>query len=675
MKKNLFFFSRGHFSPFSIFFVLVLPIFSSVYAQPRQESPSPQEETPKVVTLLSPQEETEIISKKPLIKCSIQIPFDPQKLLVLFDGTDITALLKVTPEGFEYKPIQVVPPGSHTLSVTLTDREGKEFKQEFKFSSRHSKFFEGAYTKNEISTIEEVLATKTRDVNRGENNTVPSARTEANLANESKLKFKEWEFVFRTNVRHFDQNLRVTEPMEKGFILANYLFQGKYTREKFNILAETGDLTLNETPFTVSSLGRRGGQFQLQYRSDFLFTQLRTFVVKSEQLFGFNGGMGLGTTPKDHIMGISGDLNLFSDKLKFRTIYVRGGDDVLSTGTNPLGVSTIAGPRKGEVLGFVFGTDFFNQKLTTEAEVDFSKYDPDTSDEFLAKRDKAFKLKIGGIWNQFTYEGVYQHIGRDYEVIGNQGLQKDWEGFTLKTGADFKIHSLNLTLSRYHDNVKRDDLYPRVYSYCGKIEYSFKKFESLPITLSYEKSRLDSEHEPPDLLTTKTDTDTVTGSINFIKEPWGLGASVTYSLQNDHTHPDNDTSTVTYSFSPRYTLDWISISSTLSFNRSRDHLAMVHTDTYTANLDITGDILKEKLTYEVAGTYTRLRASDLSSKQDNINGNFKLAYILGKNLWGFLNPSVGIRGLYNRTDDGVLHQTTNEFALFFFLSASMLISF
>jgi hypothetical protein len=37
----------------------------------------------------------------------------------------------------------------------------------------------------------------------------------------------------------------------------------------------------------------------------------------------------------------------------------------------------------------------------------------------------------------------------------------------------------------------------------------------------------------------------------------------------------------------------------------------------------------------------------------------------------FLNPSVGIRGLYNRTNDKVFDQDDDEFALLLVLSTSM----
>ncbi|MEW6374315.1 MAG: hypothetical protein AB1502_00805 [Thermodesulfobacteriota bacterium] len=644
---------------FFLLFLLIPFIYCPVCAQSNEASDS-------FIQLLTPQENTEVIGKKPLIKCFIKTPFDPQKLLVLLDGTDISALLDITTEGFEHRPIGVLTSGDHTLSVTAYTQDGRELKREFTFSSRHSKTFEEAYTSNEITTLYEKLLGKSDEASN-----IPSWKFESNLGNESKLKEKEWEFTFKTNVRYFDQNLRATPPTEKGFSLANYLFQGRYAGKRFSFLGEAGDVTIDETSNTVQGLARRGGNLVLQFKD--LNLQLRTFDVKSEQLFGFKGGTGLGTTPNDHIMGVSGDIRFFSERLKFRTIYVKGGEEGSS-----LGISTAGGAKEGDVLGFLLMTDFFKGKLTTEAEFDLSRFDSDTSDEFPRRHDKAYKLKVGGALGDYTYEALYEYWGPDYEVVGNQGLSKDKESYALKAGANFlQIHLINLGLSLYNDNVEKDSLYPRVYTYQGMIDYTFSKFKSLPVGLSYQKSRLDSKWEPLGTPSTRTDTDTVTGKINYIKEPWNLGFTTTYSLQNDKTHQNNDTTTVTYTFTPTYTLEhpYLSISPTLSFNRSRTHLTKVHTDTYTGTLDLKGNLLRKKVTYGVGGTYIVMRSSDGLTRQDTLSSNFNVSYLLFKNLWGFLNPSMGIRGLYNRTHDRVLRQTTNELAFFLVIQTLMSFSF
>jgi hypothetical protein len=662
-----------------IFFVFVLFPFcySPVYAQSTltdQASERTIDQTSdSPIRLLKPEEGCLNIAKKANVKCAIEIPFDPQKLLVLLDGTDISGILDITPVGFEYKTTTLLTSGDHTLSVTITTQDGQEFRREFKFSTCHSKQFDEIYSSNEITTIAEKKAVKS-----GDTVTTPSWRVESNLSSESRIKKNEWEFLFKTNTRYLGQDMAVTPPPEKGFSLANYLFQAKYSGKRIYLLGEAGDVVIDETPYTVTGLARRGGN--LVFQSKDLSLQLRTFDVKSEQLFGFEGGAGFGSTPNDHIMGASADWGIVSDKLRFRTVYVRGGEEGNALGTwttttpetIPYGISSTTNQRKGNVLGFLLTSDFFEKKLVTEAEFDLSRFDLDTADEFHATKDMAYRFKAGGTIKDYTYEALYEYVGRDYEVIGNPGLIKDRAGYALKGGGNFfKIHQLNLSFSQYYDNVKRDDLYPRIYTTQGTLDYVFTKFESLPIVLSYQRGMLRSKHEPPESNHIRTDTDAVTGRVNYIKKPWDFGFQASYSLQNDRTDTEYDTTTVTYTFTPTYTSNHFSINPSISYNRSMNHATRVYTDTYTGTLDFKGDLIKEKLTYGLGSSYIILRASDRSSQTDILSSNFNVYYLLIRDLWGFLNPSVGFRGLYNRTKDKVLHQTTDEFALYFVLQTTM----
>jgi hypothetical protein len=680
MKRKILSISAG--LGWCIFFVFVISLIchSPVYAQPAQTNQTPNKEMDQAsdspIRLLVPEEGCMNIAKKAKIKCAIKTPYDQQKLLVLLDGTDISGILDITPDGFECRGSTLLASGDHTLSVTMTTQDGQELKREFKFSTCHSKQFDEIYSSNEITTVVEKKAVKS-----GDTVTTPSWKVESNLGSESKIKKNEWELLFKTNTRYLGQDMAVTPPPEKGFSLANYLFQARYSGKKINLLGETGDIVIEETPYTVTGLARRGGN--LVFQSKDLNLQLRTFDVKSEPLFGFVGGPGFGTTPNDHIMGASADWGIISDKLRFRTIYARGGEKgnflgaSSGTETNPsYGISTPEVTRKGDVLGFLLTSDFLEKKFVTEAELDFSRYDGDTSDEFRANRDKAYRLKAGGTISDYTYEALYEYMGSNYEVIGNPGLLKDKEGYGLKAGGKFfKVHQVNLSFLQYHDNVKRDDLYPRIYTTQGTLDYVFTKFESLPIVLSYQRGMVRSKNEPPDTNHTRMDTDTITGRVDYIKKPWDFGFQASYSFQNDRTDTENDTTTVTYTFTPTYTLDYFSICPGFSYNRSMNHATRMYTDTYIGILDLRGDLVKKKLTYGLGGSYIILRASDRSSQTDTLSSNFNVSYLLFKNLWKFLNPSVGVRGLYNRTNDRVLHQTTDEFALYLVLQTTMSLIF
>ena len=107
-------------------------------------------------------------------------------------------------------------------------------------------------------------------------------------------------------------------------------------------LIKKQDVNINETQNTIN-LARRGGTFAIDYEG----IKVKTFMVNSEDVFGFSGGTGIGGDLDDHIVGISGEFGLFSDKIKLKTIYATGGEI-----GNSYSIYTVRENKKGSVLGF-----------------------------------------------------------------------------------------------------------------------------------------------------------------------------------------------------------------------------------------------------------------------------------------------------------------------------------
>jgi len=113
--------------------------------------------------------------------------------------------------------------------------------------------------------------------------------------------------------------------------------------------------------------------------------------------------------------------------------------------------------------------------------------------------------------------------------------------------------------------------------------------------LNYQKSVQDSSREPSGSYNISMHTDTVSGRINHTIDKLNLGFQTSYSMMNDKTSSNNDTTTVTCSFTPSYTLQDISLSSGFSFNQSQYHRTDLMTDTYTINLDVRTKFLKKEV--------------------------------------------------------------------------------
>jgi len=615
-----------------------------------------------IIRAVTPSENAVLIGKKPDIKIEFLEPITSNSLVVILDGADITQLLLITDKGFEFTPVMVLPAGSHNLSISATDKEGRQLQKNISFSTRHTITFEEAYSSNEASVIyETILSEPDKFPN------IPDSRVEGNLGSSSKIKDKEWEFTFNTNVRYLDQNLPVMVPVQKGFEVANWVFNSSYTKDNMRLKASIGDVQVNETQYTAYGLARKGGVFSFQYDT----VQLSTFSVQSQQFYGLRG-IGIEGSLDDHIIGASGGIALFDRKMEFKAVYVTGGDP----GGSSYGISTSAGAARGDVFGFLLTSDFLGNKLKTEFETDFSRYDPDTSDEFRSKNDNAYKLKLSGNLDAYNYEALYEYIGRDYAVVGNQMIQRDKQGVSLRGGANLGVHNINIMFTRYNDNVKGDDLFPRIVNYQGNLDYSFNGIPNLPMGINYQKSVQDSSREPSGSYNISMHTDTVSGRINHTIDKLNLGFQTSYSMMNDKTSSNNDTTTVTCSFTPSYTLQDISLSSGFSFNQSQYHRTDLMTDTYTINLDVRTKFFKERGSFDIGSTYNIVKTNDDSVNNRNLNTNFRLAYNIKGLLKGFLNPTVALRGTYMKNVDDINSKSSrDEFILFLVLATSVPFSF
>ncbi|RMG02251.1 MAG: TonB-dependent receptor [Nitrospirae bacterium] len=612
--------------------------------------------------MVSPPAGKTIISKKPYLEFTINGEYIPETLVVLLDGVDITGAVDLKTNGFSYRPILVIPAGEHTITVTIQGSDGLQVQRDFSFSTRHTAEMEEAYSNNDLTFLYESVIEKPDDVTY-----VPHSRFLANLGSNSKLKEGNWEIRFSTNVRFLDQNIPALKPEKKGLNLANYLLKIKYDKKSLLVSADIGDIQLSETTNTIQNLARRGGRLYIEYNG----IEVNTFVVNSQQVFGFREGTGIEGTSDDHIMGVSVEKRSIDGRFKIKGIYITGGEKEGS-----LGIYSTGGEKKGDVAGLLVSTNLFEGKLTSEAEIDFSNFDPDTADEFDYERDTAYRFKLGGYGGNINYTALYEYIGADYEVIGNQGLQKNRQGFSINGGISLEqYHYIYATYSLYHDNVDNNDLYPTVYSSQAMIGYSFNGIPNMPINLGYQHLILDSTDEPDTDYIVQTDTDVFSANLTYMKNRWNLTFQASHSIQNDKSGNGNDSSTTTVTFTPSYFSDNFSIIPNVSFNRSRFPSSNQRTDTYIINLEMRGKTYHDRVSYELAGTYNRIKASDGSSEQDTLKTNFRISYLLAKNLWGYLNPSVGIRGLYNKSNDRVYNGENEDLVLLLVFTAEMPFSF
>lgn len=609
--------------------------------------------------VLNLSEGAKLIDKKPGLTGRLEREIKPESLLVLLDSMDITQILERTPQGFSYSPVVILPAGNHMLTISATDQNGQPLQKTLTFSNKHTEKFEELYSNNEASLIYDGALRRADTAT-----TLPHSKIEGALRSDSKIKDKDWEVTFKTNLRYLDQSQAITPPQKIGIDAANFLLSGKYQKEATSVKGDLGDILVNESPFTTQFLARRGGALSFGYK-DF---EVRAFNVLSKQVYGLEDGTGVKLTNEDRILGTSAGIKLLNNRMEFRGIYLSGGEQ-----GNSFGISTLSGNKKGEATALLLNTDFFTGMLKTELETAFSRFDSNTSDTVGTQESQARRFKIFGYKNNYNYEVLYEYIGKNYEVVGNPSIQKNKQGLSLKGGGNYNnIHQFNAGLLGYHDNVDGDSLLPRIYTYQGSLDYGFNKIQQLPMGFNYQRVVQESTSEPAGTQPTRTLTDTLGGRITLMKAPWNISFYTNYSNKYDQTAANSDTTTITYTLTPSFTQTRFTLTPSFSLFQTTTKQTDSRMDNFIINLMLSGKIMADRLSYDLTGTYNVIKTTNNAQDSRSLSGNFRIAYSLGSYLKGHFNSSIGLKGVYNHVADRVNPTVgRDEFSIFLVFSSTI----
>jgi hypothetical protein len=248
----------------------------------------------------------------------------------------------------------------------------------------------------------------------------------------------------------------------------------------------------------------------------------------------------------------------------------------------------------------------------------------------------------------YSYDAKYEYYGRDYNTLGNPAVLKNREGISLSQGVNVQSHNVLIALSKANDNVDDNPLFARIHQYAGGGNYTFTGIKELPMGLGYQKTLLRSRNEPAGILGLDATTDTVSATASYIGGNFLVGLSALYSVLDDRTLVNADTTTATVTLSPTYNLPAFSVTPMFSWNQSKSESTDVRTDSYTSGLNILSRFYGERLTFAMAATTTWVKASNDSVDTRLINGSADLSYSLKG-----LNPVFTLRSTYVKTKDEV----------------------
>jgi len=614
-------------------------------------------------SLLAPAENGVAIGRKPVIKGLFHRPVDPASVAIFVDGIDYTALSVRTPAGFEVIPPLPLPPGAHQVSVSARDASGAPHLHQFSFRSKHYESIDEAVSRNDLTGTYEVALRKPTS----QDNVVSNAREEANLVSSSLVRSGPWKASLDGTARYKDQSLPIPYPEREGADIINYTFRAGYDRQPVKVEAAVGDVLVNETPYTLPFLARRGATLEANAG---MFS-LRGFSVRSDAVYGTRGGLSLSGGLDRHIRGGSGAVRLFGNKMELRGVYVDGGE--IPGGFN---VSTTSGgERGGDVVGFLWTSNFFAGKFQTDVEADFSRFRQGAQDNVLSNSDHAFRVRGFGASSIYTYEALFEYVGRDYEVVGNPGLARNREGGRLSGGANFGKQTLSASVSRYNDNVRGDEAFPVNVLWHGDLTYGLTRWQTLPMsgTLAWDRQR--SEDVPAlDNNALNRDTGTVTAQVSYVAGFVNTSLSGSYSKTDDKSILNSDSDTWNVRLAPMFLFGASSVTPSAAYSEAT--AADVRTDTVTLGLDGRTQMYRNKITGEIGSSYFTAKRTDNAQDSGTFTGNFRIGYAFDPLFRELFRPSVAFHGTYNHVKDRIAPASDrDEWTLFLTVAAQIPVVF
>jgi hypothetical protein len=574
------------------------------------------------LVLLSPQPGTTVTAKKPRITFQSRQPLMEEGKIVFLDGNDITALVMPTESVniYTFTPPEALSGGPHTLYIYAVSVDGTPLEEEFSFASRQSESFEEISSRNTLSLIQKtVLSRDTSDssgLSSSSGEEFPYASIDSYLSSESNLKEGNFHSSARANLRYYEQNAKLAEPEKTGGQILDFLITANHSGEDSASHIEVGDTTINQSENTLNYLTRRGGQAGLTLGR---FSISGFSVLGQESAYDFDG-LGFGFNSNDHIFGASLETVFFDRQLVLKIIHTRGGEEEDSMGSWSEG-----GAIKGDVTGLLLQSDFFDQRLITDFELDFSEFNADTSTAD-SETDLAYRLGFSGRHDIYEYQAGYRYTGPMYQVVGNTSTVRDWAGFDFSAGAYLDEHAFKMLFNYFWDNVENDDLFARITSLTGGAEYQFSGWTDFPVGILAEYNTQSSEDEPSGMENISLDTYQITGNINYVKESWFVAMSSSYAEQNDTTEYNRDTRLFSFEIAPSYTMAVFSVLPSYRLNISEDIANAVRTTSNTVTMDISSNFFANTLLGEMGGTYDWSEADDNSSKINNTDLYLRLNF-------------------------------------------------
>jgi hypothetical protein len=262
-------------------------------------------------------------------------------------------------------------------------------------------------------------------------------------------------YELESGEHHLTLNTRVAyqdQPMPGQSHWAVGELRGLYAYREHR--AQIGDMTLQESEFTVGGAGRRG----MDYLYDDRTFYAHVFAVGTEHLDGFRGLAWPASGTK--LFGGAVGYAWMEGKVRSKLVLLTGRDDP-SQGVN-IGAAPVMTRREGSTAALVMEAALMDYRLSLNGEFARTNYDRDLDDGIGKVQDSAWRL--GGAWNDRTFSAraSYRQIGKDFGTLGYPVMEGDRRG--LDGGLSLTLNpawSVNVNATSERNNPSADPLETR----------------------------------------------------------------------------------------------------------------------------------------------------------------------------------------------------------------------
>jgi hypothetical protein len=458
----------------------------------------------------------------------------------------------------------------------------------------------------------------------------------------------------------FDCNVSYsTHPLEgeEDFNLTDFILS--LSGKKHHLLV--GDVSVNGSEFTISSLARRGAEYT--FDNEKLYAHM--FNISSQQEKGWGG-----LIPKPDLRFYGGSIgySFLEGKLPLRAVYVAGRDDP-SQGKNVAGSLLESG--EGEVFSLIPELKLFQDRLRLIAEFAQSRYDDNLEDEEGKKEDRAWSVGTNLSYPTFELGGSHRYIGKDFSSVGNQFYSlftNNRKGYEAWLKIPLSSIGLQLIYEDEQDNVDDDPTYLTSYYENERATLSWDISPATSLTLGYGQSKQETfSDESREVLFQDSLTKEASLGLTFLVSPrTSVNISLSESKLSSGTDSSGDSSTLTSNLGASLRLGRVlSLSPNLSYSTSRSEGGTIETKTYNSFLSAELAIIPERVSLSTTGSFTRGEGGSENTTTDSANISASLNWQLKWRILGLDTSILSLRWDSQQTKSAVSSDKSERFMLEF----------